>query len=148
MYELCQGILNHDRSYNPAAHMIAGALAGGTAAAITTPLDVCKTLLNTQTSRTEGLANAVRTVYAYGGVTAFYRGLGARVVHIMPSTAICWSVYELFKYLLTSDSISSDSGPAKSEKPLDRDRDEGSDIFKSAAIFTPLEITYSSRVLE
>jgi len=30
--------------------MISGGVAGGLAAAITTPLDVCKTLLNTQTT--------------------------------------------------------------------------------------------------
>lgn len=48
MYELCQNMWNPDRGYNPAVHMASGAIAGGVAAAITTPLDVCKTLLNTQ----------------------------------------------------------------------------------------------------
>lgn len=47
-YEFCQNITNPDRSYNPSAHMVSGAIAGGVAAALTTPLDVCKTLLNTQ----------------------------------------------------------------------------------------------------
>lgn len=47
-YEFCQSITNSERCYNPLAHMISGAIAGGVAAALTTPLDVCKTLLNTQ----------------------------------------------------------------------------------------------------
>lgn len=47
-YEFCQNVTNADRAYNPTAHMVSGAVAGGIAAALTTPLDVCKTLLNTQ----------------------------------------------------------------------------------------------------
>lgn len=50
-YETCQNLLNPDRIYNPLYHMLSGGVAGGLAAAITTPLDVCKTLLNTQTTK-------------------------------------------------------------------------------------------------
>ena len=45
--------------------MVAGACAGAAAAAFTTPLDVCKTLLNTQeqgVGSTKGLFEAVRKV--------------------------------------------------------------------------------------
>jgi len=47
-YELLQDQLNYSRTYDPLSHVISGAVAGAVAAAITTPLDVCKTLLNTQ----------------------------------------------------------------------------------------------------
>ncbi|XP_026679663.1 mitoferrin-2 isoform X2 [Diaphorina citri] len=50
-YEVMQTITNPSRSYNPIAHMMSGAISGGVAAAITTPLDVCKTFLNTQQSK-------------------------------------------------------------------------------------------------
>ena len=48
VYEAMQNRTNPDRSYNPKAHVISGGISGAFAAAITTPLDVCKTLLNTQ----------------------------------------------------------------------------------------------------
>lgn len=60
VYEFAQRITNRDGVYNPPAHMLSGALAGATAAAVTTPLDVCKTLLNTQQgSRATGLVQVI-----------------------------------------------------------------------------------------
>ncbi|XP_059586281.1 mitoferrin-2 isoform X2 [Alligator mississippiensis] len=109
-YEILQEQLNPRRQYNPGSHVISGACAGAVAATATTPLDVCKTLLNTQEPlalnsnikrHITGMANAFRTVYQVGGVTAYFRGVQARVIYQMPSTAIAWSVYEFFKYILT-----------------------------------------------
>nr|XP_005481250.1 mitoferrin-2 [Zonotrichia albicollis] len=109
-YEFLQEQLNPHRQYNPGSHVVSGACAGAVAAAATTPLDVCKTLLNTQESlalssnisgHITGMANAFRTVYQVGGVPAYFRGVQARVIFQMPSTAIAWSVYEFFKYILT-----------------------------------------------
>ncbi|XP_010780668.1 mitoferrin-2 [Notothenia coriiceps] len=122
-YEYLQELLNPHRQYNPSSHMMSGALAGAIAAAATTPLDVCKTLLNTQESLTlhslspsqgpgqgqgqgahrqiSGLAHAFRTVYRLGGLPGFFKGVQARIIYQMPSTAISWSVYEFFKYGLT-----------------------------------------------
>lgn len=120
-YEYLQELLNPDRQYNPSSHMLSGALAGAIAAAVTTPLDVCKTLLNTQESMAlgslssgqgsgqgqaahrhiSGLAHAFRTVYRLGGLKGFFKGVQARIIYQMPSTAISWSVYEFFKYGLT-----------------------------------------------
>ncbi|XP_034059721.1 mitoferrin-2 [Gymnodraco acuticeps] len=122
-YEYLQELLNPHRQYNPLSHMISGALAGAIAAAATTPLDVCKTLLNTQESLTlhslspsqgpgqgqgqgahrqiSGLAHAFRTVYRLGGLPGFFKGVQARIIYQIPSIAISWSVYEFFKYGLT-----------------------------------------------
>ncbi|XP_067093120.1 mitoferrin-2 [Osmerus mordax] len=116
-YEYLQELLNPRRQYNPSSHMVSGAAAGALAAAVTTPLDVCKTLLNTQESlalssapsqppqgphrHITGLAHAFRTVYRLGGLRGFFRGVQARVIYQVPSTAISWSVYEFFKYFIT-----------------------------------------------
>ncbi|XP_029349839.1 mitoferrin-2-like [Echeneis naucrates] len=125
-YEYLQELLNPHRQYNPSSHVVSGALAGALAAAATTPLDVCKTLLNTQEAQAihviqaeattaggavgaaaassrhiSGLGDACRTVYRNGGMPAFFKGVQARVIYQMPSTAISWSVYEFFKYVIT-----------------------------------------------
>ncbi|RUS86291.1 hypothetical protein EGW08_005935 [Elysia chlorotica] len=106
-YEFMQDILNTERNYDPKTHIVAGALAGAVAASVTMPLDVCKTLLNTQENcaRTQltyisGMASAFRTVYQFCGIPGFFRGITARVIYQMPSTAISWSVYEFFKYII------------------------------------------------
>lgn len=114
-YELMQEHLNPHRQYHPQSHIVAGAVAGAVAAAATTPLDVCKTLLNTQENTAlsslkirghlSGMANAFSTVYQLGGVPGFFKGVQARVIYQMPSTAIAWSVYEFFKYFLTKRAL-------------------------------------------
>lgn len=110
-YEFLQEKVNPLRNYNPQSHIISGGLAGALAAAATTPLDVCKTLLNTQENmalslanvngRLTGMANAFRTVYQLNGLAGYFKGIHARIIYQMPSTAISWSVYEFFKYFLT-----------------------------------------------
>lgn len=108
VYEACQDTLNPDREYQPNTHIVSGGMAGAIAAAATTPLDVCKTLLNTQErcaitaeeTSINGMLQAFRTVYRFRGIPGFFQGLTARVVYQMPSTAISWAIYESFKYFL------------------------------------------------
>ncbi|PRD29054.1 UNVERIFIED_CONTAM: slc25a28 [Trichonephila clavipes] len=110
-YEFCQDLTNHKRTYNAMAHMLSGAVSGAVAAAVTNPLDVCKTLLNTQEQQVlnslkikeaqiTGLISAASTVYRFSGFKGYFRGLKARVIYQVPSAAISWSVYEFFKYTL------------------------------------------------
>jgi hypothetical protein len=70
LYENITRRLNPTGKYDPQTHVVAGALSGGLAAAATTPLDVIKTVLNTQEARTagekaetRGMMDAARTVY-------------------------------------------------------------------------------------
>lgn len=113
-YELFRKKLNPSGGYNAWTHIAAGGIAGATAAAITTPLDVAKTLLNTQETCAvcevprqnakvfvSGMMNALKLVYKLEGVRGYFRGIQARIIYQMPSCAICWSVYEFFKHHLT-----------------------------------------------
>lgn len=79
-------------NYKIYTFFFAGALAGAVAAAVTTPLDVCKTLLNTQQGgvKTQGMLDAIYMVYRLGGPTGYFRGMTARIVHQMPATGLCW----------------------------------------------------------
>ena len=93
-----------DAGYDPLTHCTAGGLAGGFAAAATTPLDVIKTLLQTRGSANDaeirnarGLFEGAGIIWRREGMKGFFRGMNARVVTAAPSTAICWSAYEVAK---------------------------------------------------
>lgn len=111
-YETTKKTLYSCGLYNHIAHLLAGGLAGGIAAFITSPFDVAKTLLNTQEKcvlmqcstekkRINGMIYAFRTIYEERGLLGFFRGVRARVYFQMPSTAISWMVYEFFKGCLS-----------------------------------------------
>lgn len=109
VYEAVTSLLNPSASYSPGTHIIAGAIAGGLAAALTTPLDVIKTTLQTRGLQAreadrERLRHFKSTlqfiVERGGGFRAFFRGLQPRVLAAVPSTAICWTTYEYFKWVL------------------------------------------------
>ena len=113
VYEKMMETLNPSRDYVPWKHGVSGAMAGAVAATVTMPWDVCKTLLNTQeanvltrlnTTRVVGIVDAFRTVRNLAGYAGFFQGWRARVMYQMPSTAIAWSTYELFKYYLKNSS--------------------------------------------
>lgn len=48
VYESLSKVLNPTKRYDPFTHCVAGGMAGAVAAAMTTPLDVIKTLLQTR----------------------------------------------------------------------------------------------------
>ncbi|EFN56490.1 hypothetical protein CHLNCDRAFT_22033 [Chlorella variabilis] len=86
--------------------LVAGGVAGGLAAAATTPLDVVKTRL-----QLEGLNSAtrynttsvwpvLRQIAREEGAMALWRGWQPRVLFHAPSAAICWGIYETSKKLL------------------------------------------------
>ncbi|KAG0034190.1 Fe(2+) transporter [Podila clonocystis] len=106
-YEYLRKVLNPSGKYDPMTHIVAGGIAGAVAAAATTPLDVAKTLLQTRGESTDvrirncsGLVEAWKLIYQRQGVAGFAKGLQPRVLSHMPSTAICWSVYEYGKWFL------------------------------------------------
>lgn len=105
-YEYSRRLLNPTGQYDPKTHVLAGAIAGAFASSVTTPLDVCKTLLQTRGQSSDprirnasGLLDAMAIIKQRYGFRGFFRGYKPRVLTNMPSTAISWSVYEYFKWL-------------------------------------------------
>ena len=101
-YEYFRKFLNPSGSYDPKTHIISGALAGGIAAAVTNPLDVAKTLLQTRGTSSDsgirhasGLVQACKIIYERNGIAGFARGIKPRMVAHMPATAICWTTVSL-----------------------------------------------------
>ncbi|KAJ9097819.1 hypothetical protein QFC19_006687 [Naganishia cerealis] len=103
VYEAMKTFLNPTGEYSPSTHVMAGGVAGATAAAVTTPLDVAKTLLQTRGSsndarirNAQGMTEAIKIIWERDGLKGFRRGMSARVVTFAPSTAISWFSYEFF----------------------------------------------------
>jgi solute carrier family 25 (mitochondrial iron transporter), member 28/37 len=103
IYEQTLQLINPKRVYDPLSHVAAGGLAGAVAAAVTTPLDVAKTLLQTRGTsedkeirRANGISDAVRLIWRKDGFKGFARGLTPRVLTFVPSNALCWMSYEFF----------------------------------------------------
>ncbi|KAF2760684.1 asparaginyl-tRNA synthetase [Pseudovirgaria hyperparasitica] len=108
-YESMSKFMNPTGRYDPYTHCTAGGLAGGLAAGLTTPLDVIKTLLQTRGSATDvelrnvsGLWQAAAVINKRDGFKGFFRGWKPRIISTMPSTAICWSAYEMAKAFFIS----------------------------------------------
>jgi len=103
-----------EREFDVVAHFVAGGLAGSFAAAITTPFDVAKTRLQTQTLHTStingeqqtailkyrGVVNTLQTIWAEEGRAGLLRGLKPRILLHSTSAAICWVTYEWMKHFL------------------------------------------------
>merc|ERR1712000_179445 len=103
-YESISTAMNPNKQYDPLTHCAAGAVAGGFAAGLTTPMDVIKTMLQTrgtsldpQVRAVNGFSEGCRLLYQREGVRGFFKGVRPRVITTMPSTAICWSAYEFCK---------------------------------------------------
>mmetsp|Transcript_33905 Transcript_33905/g.46432 ORF Transcript_33905/g.46432 Transcript_33905/m.46432 type:complete len:297 (+) Transcript_33905:1-891(+) len=82
-------------------HLCSAASAGGIAAALTSPLDIVKTRLQVESSTTPNrymsVGDALSRIMKEEGIQAFGKGLGARVLWVMPGTALSMTAFETFK---------------------------------------------------
>ena len=119
LYEASRAVLNPDGRYSPVAHIISGGLAGGVAAFCTTPIDVIKTTLQTRNligGNVSSMSEAIRLVLKEHGIRGFLRGAIPRALTFVPGTALCWMVYEYFKWHLSSPSLLSSSSSSTDEQ--------------------------------
>ncbi|RSH93630.1 Fe(2+) transporter [Saitozyma podzolica] len=117
VYESLKSLINPEGGYSPITHVVAGGVAGGVAAAVTTPLDVAKTLLQTRGDSTDprirnarGMAEALRIITSRDGIRGLRRGMLPRVLTVAPSTAISWMSYEFFKVLIRQGGVLPETG--------------------------------------
>ena len=103
VYEWAKKSLNPQGEYSPVTHVVAGGMAGAVGAAVTTPLDVAKTLLQTRGTSHDpeirscrGMLHAFRIIWMRDGLKGFSRGLTPRVLTHVPSNALSWLSYEFF----------------------------------------------------
>ena len=94
----------------PAWNLAVGACAGSTAALFTTPFDLVKTRLQTDSAyaathasasatRYRGVAHVLRTIVQEEGLRGLYRGIGPRLFIYCSQGAIFFGSYELAKHL-------------------------------------------------
>lgn len=109
IYESSTKLLNPSNNYNPLIHCMCGGIAGAACAAVTTPLDCIKTVLQVRGSETvvdplfkqaDTFRKAARAIYQVYGSKGFWRGLKPRIISNMPATAISWTAYECAKHFL------------------------------------------------
>jgi hypothetical protein len=113
--------------------MITGSLAGGIAGAITTPLDVMKTLLQTQQTdkptttpklleppvkHYSGILDGMIWNYKNQGLAGLFRGIGPRVFWTSLQSAIMFVVYEQFLHLESSLREKGEWPPSKVAKQI------------------------------
>jgi hypothetical protein len=81
-----------------------GGIAGSTAAFFTTPFDVIKTRLQTQTplslQQYKGVFHALQCIATTEGATGLYRGLVPRLVIYVSQGALFFTFYECIKHVL------------------------------------------------
>ncbi|XP_027081871.2 uncharacterized protein [Coffea arabica] len=93
---------------NTLVTLVSGGLAGSTAALFTTPFDVVKTRLQTQTpgSRNQcpGVFDTLREIAKKEGLKGLYGGLTPRLFMYMTQGALFFASYESFKTVFSLDS--------------------------------------------
>jgi len=111
-----EGASRSDSRAGMAWHFASAGVSGIIASAITQPLDVVKTRLQTQEVhhhtiksdapasdvRYRGLLSTSKSIFLEEGPRGFFRGAVPRMVFAAPSAALCWGTYEAVKIMLSN----------------------------------------------
>ncbi|KAB2081161.1 hypothetical protein ES319_A05G113800v1 [Gossypium barbadense] len=113
LIEISPEIANDERVM---VHATAGALAGASAAVVTTPLDVVKTQLQCQgvcgcdRFKSTAIRDVTKTIVQKDGYKCLMRGWIPRILFHAPAAAICWSTYEAAKSFFQELNACTESG--------------------------------------
>jgi solute carrier family 25 folate transporter 32 len=102
--------------------VIAGGGAGIVSSVATCPLDVIKTRLQAQstksgTSEYEGVFKTVTRIFRQSGVKGLYRGLGPTMMGYLPTWGIYFTVYDWVKQQLGASKLGGKSELAQRRHP-------------------------------
>ncbi|CAI5737768.1 unnamed protein product [Hyaloperonospora brassicae] len=106
-YEQYLAAKDRKRPLNSAESLVAGSVAGGMAAFLTNPLDVMTVRLMTQGKKKQyaGVRDCLIKSMSKEGPSVLWRGTTCRVVSIMPTTGICFGVYETIKHTVFNGDV-------------------------------------------
>ena len=95
LWEYLKDLLRRDSDkLTPWQSALAGALSGGVAAAVTTPIDVAKTRIMLSSESGISIASVLVGILQREGVLALFSGMGPRVVGISLGGAIFLGIYD------------------------------------------------------
>ncbi len=79
--------------------LVMGSISGAGAAFLTNPLDVVCVRQMTRESSPQGgrIGHELQQIWTQDGLRGFWRGTIPRMMHIVPSTGLCFALYELIK---------------------------------------------------
>ena len=97
IYEWFKRKINSESAFYRA---VGGSVAGGIAAALTTPLDVAKTRIMLNQSKSKEFFLVPLEVYREEGPAALFKGVGPRVIWISVGGAVFFGAYEFSKGLM------------------------------------------------
>ncbi|GJD06608.1 Mitoferrin [Galdieria sulphuraria] len=115
VYESCKKVIHKWRNIasdelSVTSQLLAGAMAGACASAVTNPFDVVRTRLQTQgergARRYKNMTSAMKSIYYEEGIRGFLHGIRPRILFHMPAAAICFTVYATCKHVLYSGKTS------------------------------------------
>ena len=111
VYANVQALLNSfwgtHKSMSNVLNLAAGAVAGACAATAVTPVDVIKTRMQSASDERNASARQIsRQLFAEGGLAAFFRGLGPRLMRIPMYTAVTLATFDFVKSFFEAANLS------------------------------------------